>query len=63
MSDYIQRGPMTRNRNHLMVEVIPVCCREETWQDRCAPVIGWLLICGVAALAVAMATMSLQGLI
>lgn len=62
MSDYIQRGPNTRNRNHLMVEVIPVDRYEPTGWDFAAQVVSMLGILAVVALLIVVGLMALRGM-
>ena len=62
MSDYIQRGPNTRNRNHLMVEVIPVDRYEPTGWDLAAQVVSMLGILAVVALLIVVGLMALRGM-
>lgn len=62
MSDYIQRGPNTRNRNHLMVEVIPVDRYEPTGWDFAAQVVSWLGVLVIVALLTVVGLLSLRGM-
>lgn len=60
MSEYIQRGERTRNRNHLMIERVPVYIFEETWAYRISKGLAFVSVMVLAGLVLAMGIMSMQ---
>lgn len=60
MSNYIQRGPQTRYRNHLMVEAVTIVRDETTVMDRVLRAAYTLGTIGAVGVVIAMVIMSMQ---